>query len=99
MTANTSGIEFFRDIVSFSKYAKYLKDEQRRETTEETIDRNKAMHLKKFPHLKNQLDEAYGLIHDGYFVAIDINLLLKREFFLRNDECGPIVQIIFLLIR
>ena len=34
------------DITVHMKYAKYIPDLQRRETWEELVDRNKAMHLR-----------------------------------------------------
>jgi len=52
------------DITIFSKYAKYLPHLNRRETWEEIVDRNKAMHLKKFPQLKDEIETAYKFVHD-----------------------------------
>ena len=40
------------DIVVHMKYARYLKDVYRRESFTELTDRNKAMHIKKYPELK-----------------------------------------------
>lgn len=51
-------------ITTFLKYSKYLEDKQRRETWSETIDRNMQMHIKKFPKLKLDIEEAYKLVHD-----------------------------------
>jgi len=52
-----------RDILSgltaFMKYARYLPIKKRRETWDEIVDRNKAMHLKRFPKLENEIDLAY----------------------------------------
>lgn len=42
------------------KYAKYLHNEKRRETWEEIVYRNKEMHIKKFPTLKDEIDEVYN---------------------------------------
>lgn len=52
------------DITVYTKYAKYLPDLERRETWEEIVDRNKAMHLKKFPQLKDEIEEAYQYVYD-----------------------------------
>ena len=40
------------EITVHMKYARYLKNSYRRETFEELVDRNKAMHIKKFPELR-----------------------------------------------
>lgn len=52
------------DIITHMKYARYLPVEHRREAYVEIIDRNKAMHIKKFPHLKDEIEEAYKLVYE-----------------------------------
>lgn len=56
--------EILSDITVHMKYAKYLPEENRRETWTELVDRNKAMHVKKFPELEEQIDRAYELVYD-----------------------------------
>jgi ribonucleoside-diphosphate reductase alpha chain len=56
--------EILSDITVHMKYAKYLPEENRRETWEELVDRNKAMHVKKFPELEEQIEKAYKLVYD-----------------------------------
>ena len=56
--------EILSDITVHMKYAKYLPEENRRETWTELVDRNKAMHVKKFPELEEQIDRAYQLVYD-----------------------------------
>lgn len=51
------------DLTVFMKYAKYLPDKQRRETWGELVDRNKEMHLKKFPELRDEIESAYELVY------------------------------------
>lgn len=51
------------DLTVFMKYAKYLPEKQRRETWQELVDRNKEMHLKKFPDLKDEIKSAYELVY------------------------------------
>lgn len=46
------------------KYARYNKDKQRRETWSEIVDRNKAMHLEKFPQISEAIEGAYQLVYD-----------------------------------
>ena len=52
------------DITVHMKYAKYRDDLYRRETFREIVDRNKAMHIKKFPYLKDEIDAAYEFVYD-----------------------------------
>jgi ribonucleoside-triphosphate reductase len=52
------------DLTVFMKYAKYIPEKQRRETWEELIDRNKEMHLKKFPELNQEIEAAYKFVYD-----------------------------------
>jgi hypothetical protein len=42
-----------------SKYANYIPHLKRRETWEESIDRVKAMHLRKYPHVADEIEEAF----------------------------------------
>ena len=51
------------DIIVYMKYARYLEDKGRRETWEELVDRNKKMHLKKFPELKKEIEQAYEFVY------------------------------------
>ena len=55
--------ELLSDLTVHMKYAKFLPKKNRRETWEELVDRNKAMHIKKFPELKGQIDTAYNLVY------------------------------------
>lgn len=52
------------DIVSFRTYAKYLAHLGRRETLEETINRNMSMHLDRFPKLSKDILKAYKQVHE-----------------------------------
>ena len=52
------------DITVYMKYAKFRPELNRRETWSELVDRNKEMHLKKFPKLKNEIEEAYKFVYD-----------------------------------
>lgn len=46
------------------KYARYLPAEQRRETWEELITRNRDMHISNFPNIKSNIEKAYELVYD-----------------------------------
>ena len=52
------------DIIVHMKYARYLPDQKRRETWEEIVDRNKAMHLKRFPDLKEDIESAFKFVYE-----------------------------------
>ena len=52
------------DITVYMKYAKYLPGLNRRETWEELVTRNKNMHIKSYPELKDEIDEKYKLVYD-----------------------------------
>jgi ribonucleoside-diphosphate reductase alpha chain len=45
------------------KYAKFVPELNRRETWEELVTRNKNMHIKKYPNLKNEINEAYKSVY------------------------------------
>ena len=45
------------------KYAKFVPDLKRRETWEELVTRNKEMHQKRYPKLKEKIDEVYESVY------------------------------------
>ena len=52
------------DITVYMKYAKYIPELNRRETWDELVTRNKKMHQKKYPHLKEEIEQKYKLVYD-----------------------------------
>ena len=52
------------DITVFMKYAKFQPEKNRRETWEELVTRNKEMHQKKYPKIKNEIEEVYKMVYD-----------------------------------
>ena len=52
------------DITVYMKYAKYIPELNRRETWEELVTRNKSMHIKKYPQLKDEINEKYEFVYD-----------------------------------
>ena len=56
--------QILSDITVYMKYAKYIPDLERRETWNELVTRNKAMHYKKYPTLKKEINEAYKMVYD-----------------------------------
>lgn len=49
-------------IIFFDKYARYWNHLNRRETFEECVQRNKDMHIRKYPTLQEDIDKAYELV-------------------------------------
>jgi len=56
--------QILSDITVHMKYARYLPEEERRETWTELVDRNVAMHIKKYPELAEEIKENYKLVYD-----------------------------------
>ena len=52
------------DITAFRTYAKYIKHLERRESLEETINRDMAMHLDRFPKLSRDIIKAFQKVHE-----------------------------------
>ncbi len=56
--------QILSDITVYMKYAKYIPELNRRETWHELVTRNKNMHIKKYPDLKDQIEEKYKLVYE-----------------------------------
>jgi len=56
--------EILSDITVYMKYARYIVNLQRRETWEELVTRNKEMHIKKHPELKEEIEEVYKFVYN-----------------------------------
>jgi ribonucleoside-triphosphate reductase (thioredoxin) len=56
--------QILSEITVYMKYAKYLPELNRRESWEELVTRNKEMHQKSFPQLKEEIEEKYKLVYD-----------------------------------
>ena len=52
------------DITVYMKYAKYSPELNRRETWDELVTRNKQMHQKKYPQIKDEIEEVYKMVYD-----------------------------------
>lgn len=55
--------QILSQVATYMKYARHLPDEERRETYEEIVDRLKAMHLRKFPFLEDEINEYFGYVY------------------------------------
>jgi ribonucleoside-triphosphate reductase len=52
-------IKALQDYTYVSKYARYNKEEKRRETWSEAVERVKQMHLRKFPQIAEEINWAF----------------------------------------
>ena len=52
------------DLTVYMKYAKYIPELNRRETWDELVTRNKEMHQKKYPQLKEEIEKVYKSVYD-----------------------------------
>ncbi len=84
--------DILSDIIVFTKYARYDEKKGRRETWDEIVTRVKSMHIKKFPHLKDEIEEAFKYVYDKRVLpsmrmaqfagkAVEINMI-------RGYNCG-----------
>ena len=56
--------EILSDITVHMKYSKYLPEQKKRESWKELVDRNKEMHIKKYPQLAQDIEEVYKMVYD-----------------------------------
>ena len=102
--------EILSDITVFMKYAKFDNKKNRRENWKELVDRNKAMHIERFPELKKEITDAYKFVYDkkvlpsmrsmqfaGKPIAIN-NARLYNCCFLPVDHMDAFSEIMFLLL-
>jgi len=98
------------DITVHMKYARFLEDKNRRETWEELITRNKEMHQKKYPELKDEIEDTYKLVYDrkilpsmrslqfgGKSIEISPNRVYNCAY-LPIDDSRAFSEIMFLLL-
>lgn len=102
--------QILSDITVFLKYAKFIPEKQRRETWQELIDRNKKMHIKKFPELEQEIDNVYELVLDKkilpsmrslQFAGKPIEVNSTRMFncaYLPIDDWRSFQEVMFLLL-
>ena len=52
------------DITVYMKYARYIENDNRRESWEQLVTRNMQMHIKKFPDLELEIRRAYEQVYN-----------------------------------
>ena len=102
--------QILSEITIHSKYAKYVPELNRRETWEELVTRNKEMHLKKFPQLKEEIENVYQYVYDKkvlpsmrslQFAGKPIDINNARIFncsYLPIDDHRAFSEVMFLLL-
>ena len=102
--------QILSDITIFNKYAKYQPLLERRETWEELVTRNMDMHIRKYPHLENQIRAAYEYVYDKkvlpsmrslQFGGRPIEVANNRIYncaFLPIDDIDAFSELMFLLL-
>jgi len=51
--------QLLSDITVFNKYAKFVKEKGRREVYSEIVERNMEMHIRKYPHIEDEIRNVY----------------------------------------
>ena len=102
--------EILSDITVHMKYARYLPEVYRREAYTELVDRNKAMHIKKYPELKDEIEAVYKFVYEKkilpsmrsmQFGGKPIEVAPNRIFncaFMPIDDIRAFGEVMFLLL-
>ena len=109
-TSTKNQSELLKEKWKKFKYAKFLPRKRRRETYEELVTRNKKMHIKKYPQLKGEINEAYKYVYDkkilpsmrsmqfgGKPIAVAPNRIFNCAY-LPIDDVRAFGEIMFLLL-
>lgn len=73
------------EITAFRTYSKYIPHLGRRESLEETINRNMSMHLDRYPKLSKDIIKAYQRVHDLKAMPSMRALQFSGEAVLKNN--------------
>jgi ribonucleoside-diphosphate reductase alpha chain len=102
--------QILSEITTHLKYSKYQPELERRETWVELVDRNKQMHLDKFPQLSEEIEDAYRFVYNKkvlpsmrslQFAGKPISINNARIFncsYLPIDDHRAFSEIMFLLL-
>ena len=98
------------DITHHMKYARFIRDDFRREQYEDTVRRNMNMHIAKHPHLEQEIRDAYNFVFERKVLpsmrsmqfggrAIDVNpTRIFNCSFVAVDDPRAFNEIMFLLL-
>lgn len=59
-----TSVKIISDLTVFNKYSKFIPELNRREVWEEIVDRNMAMHIRKYPQMKEEIKSAYKYVYN-----------------------------------
>lgn len=103
--------EILSDIIVHMKYAKYKPELKRRETWAELVERNKQMHIKKYPQIAEEITNVYNdyvlpklvlpSMRSMQFAGTPIELNQSRVYncaFLHIDHPDAFSETMFLLL-
>lgn len=103
--------ELLSEITIFNKYAKYIPELNRRETWEEITERNMAMHIRKYPNVRDEIKQVYKQyvlpkkvlpsMRSLQFGGTPIELSNTRIFncaYLPIDDMAAFSEVMFLLL-
>lgn len=77
--------KFLSELVAYRTYAKHLSAFNRRESLEETINRNLSMYLEKYPKLSRDIIKAFKQVHDFNVMPSMRSLQFGGEAIFRNN--------------
>lgn len=77
--------KFLSELVAYRTYAKHLNAFNRRESLEETLNRNMTMYLDKYPKLSRDIIKAFKQVHDFNVMPSMRSLQFGGEAIFRNN--------------
>jgi len=102
--------QILSEITVFNKYARYNNELGRRENWEEIVTRNKDMHIRKYPHIAQEIENAYEFVYAKkvlpsmrslQFGGVPIEVANNRIYncaFLPIDHQDAFSELMFLLL-
>jgi ribonucleoside-triphosphate reductase (thioredoxin) len=77
--------KFLSELVAYRTYAKHLSAFNRRESLEETLNRNLGMYLEKYPKLSRDIIKAFKQVHDFNVMPSMRSLQFGGDAIFRNN--------------
>ncbi len=79
-------LKLLSDLTYYMKYSKYMPDLKRRETWDETVMRNKNMHISRFPHIRDLIEKTYTFMADRKILPSGRSMQFGGDGILRNHN-------------
>lgn len=80
-----NGVELLSDIVVYNKYAKYFPTLKRRETWDEIVDRYIGMMIKKYPIIKQEIEDKASFLYKKQVLPSMRAAQFSGEAVLKNE--------------